>query len=491
MSSVVQKLPLDGFQPFGEELKPILKEFLQGSSYTGSDYSYYAFLVWFSEGEYLVHGDVLYLRARLDGDTYYWPPLVKTGSGVSVTDAVAALPDSAMFAFCTEEFVNATYGGYYVYTHRDWGEYVYRAEDFISLAGKRYHAKRNHIAKFTKTYSHTVEKLVREDIPDIVEFEREWLAAHSFEGSAEESAERERAIARGWIEAALRGELAADVLRVDGKLVGIAIGEISPTGVGIEMYEKADTDYEGAYTFLAHEFAARNFASCTYINRQEDMGLEGLRKSKLSYYPEFILEKFVLKPAYSFSECYAARTGKLMSKTIERVRIPREKLDIRLLDETAYDEVRNFLESEREALANKLFFLNYTPEELSGVLRNGSMFGAYLDGALVATCAVDRDAEYGKKLAEVCGDESGGKWFEFSGIMTAARVRGQGVSSTLCGEVIAYARRELAPCTLCAVVQFDNAASLANLQKQGFVLRVTRPFNEYTFSYLTLELAAE
>ena len=48
-----------------------------------------------------------------------------------------------------------------------------------------------------------------------------------------------------------------------------------------------------------------------------------------------------------------------------------------------------------------------------------------------------------------------------------------------------------APCTLCAVVQFDNAASLANLQKQGFVLRVTRPFNEYTFSYLTLELAAE
>lgn len=321
MSSVVQKLPLDGFQPFGEELKPILKEFLQGSSYTGSDYSYYAFLVWFSEGEYLVHGDVLYLRARLDGDTYYWPPLVKTGSGVSVTDAVAALPDSAMFAFCTEEFVNATYGGYYVYTHRDWGEYVYRAEDFISLAGKRYHAKRNHIAKFTKTYSHTVEKLVREDIPDIVEFERKWLAAHSFEGSAEESAERERAIVRGWIEAALRGELAADVLRVDGKLVGIAIGEISPTGVGIEMYEKADTDYEGAYTFLAHEFAARNFASCTYINRQEDMGLEGLRKSKLSYYPEFILEKFVLKPAYSFSECYAARTGKLMSKTIERVRI--------------------------------------------------------------------------------------------------------------------------------------------------------------------------
>lgn len=475
------------FRPFGAELKDILRRYLTGKTYRGSDYSYYAFVQWFDGGEYLDAGDALYLRAVMDGTLYCWPPLVREGSGVTLEEAAAALPEGACFAFCTEEFVNATYGGYYIYTHRDWAEYVYKTEDFVALAGKRYHAKRNHVARFSKNYSSSMTRLTEADIPDIVEFERAWLKERDFDGSAEESAARESEIVRGWIKAALAGDLVCDILRVDGKMAGIAIGEILPTGTAIEMYEKADTRYDGVYSYLAHEFAARNFTGCEYINRQEDMGLEGLRKSKLSYYPAFLLEKYVLKPAGSFSDCYADRMGKLFSKTLNRVGTPRVRFDVRVLSDADYDEVMSFLEGEREKLADKLFFLNYTPEELHGVLTHGTMFGAYSEGRLIATCAVDRDEEYGASLAETCG-KAGGRFYEFSGIMTAADMRGRGVSSTLCRDVIAYARRELAPCTLCAVVQYDNEPSLNNLKALGFAAVTTRPCGEYNFTYLTLSV---
>ena len=152
-----------------------------------------------------------------------------------------------------------------------------------------------------------MERIRESDIPDIIEFEREWLKKRDFDGGAGESAARESAIVKSWIMAALRGELRAISESRGRENGGIAIGEITPTGTAIEMYEKADTAYDGVYTYLAREFAARNFTGCEYINRQEDMGLEGLRKSKMSYYPAFLLEKYVLKPAENYSDCYAER----------------------------------------------------------------------------------------------------------------------------------------------------------------------------------------
>lgn len=486
MTAKLTKAQLDSFKPFDAALKGVTEEFLRGSDYTGSDFSYHAFLSWFEDGEYLVTPEVLYLRCRMDGEEYYWQPLPREGASVTRAKAALALPDDAMFAFCTEDFVNEMYGGYYIYTHRDWAEYIYDARDFIELPGKRFHAKRNHIAKFTRLYDYDISGIKADDREEIARFEAEWMAAKNFDGSARDSAEREREIVGGWLDAAVRGELRCDILRVGGKMVGIAIGEITPTGTGIEMYEKADASYEGVYSFLAHEFAARNFSSCRYINRQEDMGMEGLRKSKLSYNPAFLLQKYVLKPSSSVADCYAARTGRLLSKPVVRHSMPADKYDIVRLSDADFDRVWNFLVTEREGLRNKLFFLNYTEEELHGVLEGGGMFAAVRDGEIISTCAYDTDEEYGAKLAEICGGE--GRWYELGGIMTAARYRGLGISDRLTARVIEEARKMLSPATLCAVVQFDNAPSLGNLEKHGFVLRATRPAGEYTFSYLTLKI---
>jgi predicted acetyltransferase len=79
---------------------------------------------------------------------------------------------------------------------------------------------------------------------------------------------------------------------VEGKLAAISIGEITASGTGVVLFEKADHKFEGIYPAINKFFAEKHFSKITYINRQEDMGLDGLRKSKLSYYPAFLLQKF-------------------------------------------------------------------------------------------------------------------------------------------------------------------------------------------------------
>ena len=87
-------------------------------------------------------------------------------------------------------------------------------------------------------------------------------------------------------------ELKGGLLRVDGELAAFSIGEpICSNTFGVHI-EKADTRFHGAYPAMAQAFAAHFAMDYTYLNREEDLGIPGLRKSKLSYYPELLLEKW-------------------------------------------------------------------------------------------------------------------------------------------------------------------------------------------------------
>ena len=86
----------------------------------------------------------------------------------------------------------------------------------------------------------------------------------------------------------------ADVLEVDGRIVGFEFGERLASNNGIVHIEKGDINYDGVYPMLCHAFAAKHFKDVSFINRQEDMGLDGLRKSKLSYHPCGFVEKRIV-----------------------------------------------------------------------------------------------------------------------------------------------------------------------------------------------------
>ena len=158
-------------------------------------------------------------------------------------------------------------------------EYVYNQEDLANLAGKKYHAKRNHIAKFDKLYNCEYINISEENIGLLKEC-AEYMFA-TIENSPKEEFTAINCAIDNFAELGLR----ACVIMVDGKFAAYSIGSSVNEEVADIHFEKADRGFEGSYAKVNNCFAKYGFADKKYMNREEDLGIEGLRKAKLSYRP--------------------------------------------------------------------------------------------------------------------------------------------------------------------------------------------------------------
>ena len=188
-----------------------------------------------------------------------------------------------------DEFLKK-YDCYELVPERDNFDYIYKRGDLANLSGKKYHSKRNHISAFSKKYNWTYESLNDTNKDEFLEFSEKWYydRADVFdEGlAAEQKALGEILYSNVGID--YKGAL----IRIDGKIVAVTMGSPINSKVFDIHFEKADADYLTAYALINREFAARELADYEYINREDDLGIEGLRKAKLSYKPEILLEKY-------------------------------------------------------------------------------------------------------------------------------------------------------------------------------------------------------
>ncbi|MBQ7792612.1 MAG: DUF2156 domain-containing protein, partial [Clostridia bacterium] len=176
---------------------------------------------------------------------------------------------------------------------RDMDNYVYTAEKLRTLTGKKLHAKRNHINKFKDLYSYTYEAITPENMGKLRTFIEDWY---------QKKAETDRSILleKTALENALsyfsQLELKGGMLLVEDKVVAFSIGERLNEDTALIHFEKADTDYQGAYAMINQQFVTNAWSDVAYINREDDMGIEGLRKAKLSYYPDMMVEMYSATP---------------------------------------------------------------------------------------------------------------------------------------------------------------------------------------------------
>lgn len=182
------------------------------------------------------------------------------------------------------------YPGKFVYTaNRDYSDYIYTVQDLTELRGKKYHGKRNHIARF-KQKEWSFEPINDDNFADCLAMNREWCRRRDC-GRDESIREEQCAVGRSFRyfkELSFFGGL----LRQEGKVVAYTIGErLNADTVCVHM-EKAFAEVEGAYPAINREFVANLCREYTYVNREEDLGVEGLRKAKLSYQPAILLEKY-------------------------------------------------------------------------------------------------------------------------------------------------------------------------------------------------------
>lgn len=164
-------------------------------------------------------------------------------------------------------------------------EYIYEAEKLRTLSGKALHAKRNHINKFEATYESRFEIISAENKSDL---EKAIIALREDPALEEENktmlVDENAAIDKLYENFDILG-LTAGVLYADGNIAAYTIGEMINGDTALIHVEKAHRDIEGAYTVINQKFIREAFPDAIYANREEDMGVEGLRKAKLSYFP--------------------------------------------------------------------------------------------------------------------------------------------------------------------------------------------------------------
>ncbi len=166
----------------------------------------------------------------------------------------------------------------------DFRDYIYLASDLDKLAGRKFHQKRNHIAKFHSRYEFEYVSVTKNDTSNLPLLRQ--AAEELFtDRENDELLDEHEAILEVLNNFKELGVTAA-LIRVDGQNVAYTIGEMMSDDTALIHIEKADRSFEGSYSVINREFVHREFADkATYVNREEDLGIEGLRKAKLSYNP--------------------------------------------------------------------------------------------------------------------------------------------------------------------------------------------------------------
>ncbi len=173
---------------------------------------------------------------------------------------------------------------------RDDFEYIYAVKDLALLPGKKYHSKRNHISKFSKTFKWNYKPMVYEDKNRYLNFFEKWFKSSASEEEYKNAGEHDA------IKKALENfktlEFSGGIIEIEGEIIACTIGEKIKEDTFLIHFEKALAEFSDAYSVINNEFCKTLLGKYKFVNREEDMGIPGLRKAKLSYRPVILLAKY-------------------------------------------------------------------------------------------------------------------------------------------------------------------------------------------------------
>ena len=173
-------------------------------------------------------------------------------------------------------------------------DYIYDAQSLRTLAGRKLHSKRNHLNYFLNNTNYTYEVLTKDNLAEAKDFLEEWCQqkACDKQKKLDDMLVCEREAIGEIFEVFDELDCVGALIRIDGKVKAFTLGEMLNKNTAVIHVEKADHEVRGLYPAINQLFLNNNFPEATLVNREEDTGDEGLRKAKLSYYPEELLTKY-------------------------------------------------------------------------------------------------------------------------------------------------------------------------------------------------------
>lgn len=292
------------FKKVNLQAKELFDIYLSGFDYKSCEYSFTTLYIWRDacETEYAIYKNTLIIKKKdFDGSTHFMQPIGYKSEDLK--EIVEMLKQSkiefnldCLFKDIEESFVEELkeiYGdNIEIIEDRDNFDYVYDSEKLISLSGKKLHAKKNHYNQFIKNYSYMVKDISEVPVEDCIK------ALNSFLEQKEDKSEYLSYEIKS-VESLLRNRDVFDfygmVVFVEDKIAALTIGEKLGNTTAVIHTEKADPEIKGLYTFINKHFIETYFSDVPKINREQDLGVPGLRKAKESYKLFEFVKKFIVK----------------------------------------------------------------------------------------------------------------------------------------------------------------------------------------------------
>ena len=278
--------------------KDLINRYLSINMFKNSEYNFTTIMAWqfVYETAFTVEQDCLLLQGHSDNRTYFYFP---QGERDKVKQALHSLiehcnalglPFSLVNVSCAMISILEDIGMLDLFEReerRDTADYIYRHDKLVTLSGKKLHGKKNHLNFFNNNYNSRLEPIDETNIHVCEKMLKQEIAERSTRPYEELNAT--------FMALRYRDELGlvARAMFADDELAGVILAE-RHHDIALIQIAKANIAYRGASVALFQKFLSEHFIDCEYVNFMEDLGIEGLRRAKLSYDPDHLVEKSIL-----------------------------------------------------------------------------------------------------------------------------------------------------------------------------------------------------
>lgn len=281
---------LEDYRPVSLGDRDLFQDYFTRFPQRHTEYMFTAFVSWshYTPAYYTVMDGNLLLMNRMHGVPQFRPPIGKRDTEALKEVLLLAKEEGGKRAVIAidepaKEWISCLRPDLNVRENRDFADYVYLARDLSELPGKPYLNQRNRLNRFKRRYSYSVERISRENIEEVDGFMKRWCRARECE-EHEMLEEEEKAIMycmEHFFELALSGIM----IRIEGEIQALSVWERLNDDTAAIHFEKGMQEYEGIYPAINNEAAKILAGTYTYINRESDLGIPGLRTAKERLHP--------------------------------------------------------------------------------------------------------------------------------------------------------------------------------------------------------------
>lgn len=286
---------IDDFQPITLDARSVFDKHYARFPPSHSENAFTTLVSWnhFLQSYYLFHDDDLMIMTRPDGGIAFRPPsgnrnsenvkhLVQLAMDFD-TDYPLVLIDNE-----TKEWLSGLFPAMDFAKHEAYFDYVYLASDLADLEGKKYLKIRNKLNRFKRQFEYEVEPLCHQNSDEIGQFLQRWCLWRDC--GSDPLLEGERIAVMYTIEHCFDLDLSGLAIRIDGEVEAVTVFESMNKDTAVIHLEKAMPDFDGLYQLVNNESANLLAEKYEFIDRQSDLGIQGLRVAKRRYHPHHMVE---------------------------------------------------------------------------------------------------------------------------------------------------------------------------------------------------------